>query len=338
MLFPIIAVAQSNIPSTPFTGFFSEQRSTANKITRKFYDGRGSLYFQEDIVYKRSKDGLIDTLVHGNNSTEIRVYNLENQLEHYESFFNFSPEKVEVSEYYTYNSDGSIKQIDAILSTTTYYNTSASSSLIMASKFNDYLNKKAPYSKDIIEYRPYGYDCTSFEYDFEKEDYKDTPQTKKYYFTGRRLLKVEAESILGNYISDQYEYDANGYTHTCYERKDAPYYKYKYTFNTKGDIVETIYYKWGRIDEMWAIEAIYKYDYAYPSTTGTELICKENKVYYSDGSIVAITDAPTPLYIFNMQGRLIRKVNLVLGENRLPLNKGLYIVKYGDVAQKIVCN
>lgn len=338
ILFPIIATAQSNIPVTPFTGFFSEKRSTADKITRKFYDGRGSLEFQEDVVCKRSSDRLIDTLIYGNNATEIRVYNNNNQLINYKSFFNNSPNKLSYDDSYSYDSDGNIKQIDAILSTTRYHKTSTNTDSIVTKKFNDYLNREVPYNKSFISYTSYGYKCSSFEFDIEKETYNNTPIVRKFYFSNDRLVKVESESSLGDYVSDIYEYNPQGYTHTYYERKDAPDYKYDYTFNSKGDIEETIYYRWKRVESKWGIEAIYKYDYTYPSTTGISPISKQSKIYYSNGCVTVNVDTPTPLYVYNIQGMLIKRVNLSPGENSLHLNKGLYIIKSNNTVQKIICD
>lgn len=338
ILFPIIAAAQSNIPLTPFTGFFSEKRSTADKITRKFYDGRGSSYFQEDIVCRRSSDGLIDTLIYGDNVTEIRAYNDKNQLIHYKSFFNYSPNKLHYDDSYSYDSDGSIKQIDAILATTRYYKTSTNIDSIVTKKFNDYLNKEVPYNKSTITYTSYGYKCSSFEFDIETGTYSSTPKVTKFYFSNDRLDKVETASNSGDYISDIYEYKPQGYTHTNYERKDAPYYKYDYTFNSKGDIEETIYYKWNRVESKWGIEDIYKYEYTYPSTTGISPISKQSKIYYSNGYVIVNIDTPAPLYVYNIQGMLIKRVNLPSGESSIDLNKGLYIIKCDNIAQKVICN
>lgn len=338
ILFPFIAMAQSNIPLTPFTGFFSEKRSTADKITRKFYNGIGSLYFQEDIVCRRSHDGLIDTLVFGDNSTEIRIYNAKNQLEHYTSFFNTSPDKRDTEKHYTYYSDGSIKQIEAISSTTKYYKTSTNTDSIVTIQFNDYLNKEVPYNKSIITYTSYGYKCSFFEFDIEKGTYNSTPQITKFYFSNDRLDKVESESNWGDYVSDIYQYNPQGYTHTHYRRKDVPEYKYDYTFNPNGDIEETIYYRWKNVEAKWAIEAIYRYDYTYPSPTSISSITNQNKIYYSSGCLIVNLDTPTPLYIFNMQGWLIKKANLPLGESYLHLNRGLYIIKCANMVQKVICN
>lgn len=338
ILFPIIAVAQSNIPLTPFTDFFSEKRSTADKITRKFYNEIGSLYFQEDIVCRRSNDGLIDTLLFGDNSTEIRIYNAKNQLEHYKSFFNISSDKRYTEKHYTYYSDGSIKQIEATSSTTRYYKTSTNMDSIVTIQFNDYLNKEVPYNKSIIAYTSYGYNCSFFEFDIEKGTYNSTPKTTKFYFSNDRLDKVESESNLGEYVSDIYQYNPQGYTHTHYVRKNVPEYKYDYTFNPNGDIEETIYYRWKNVEAKWAIEAIYRYDYTYPSPTSISSITNQNKIYYSSGCLIVNLDTPTPLYIFNMQGWLIKKANLPLGESCLHLNKGLYIIKWDNMVQKVICN
>lgn len=338
MLFPIIAAAQSNIPTTPFTGFFSEKRGSADKITRSFYDGRGELYFQENIICHKSKDGLTDTLVYGNNATEIRTYNNKNELQNYKAFFNISPEKIETDEHYTYGNDGSIKQIDAVLFTTKYYNTSTSIDSIVIKKFNDYLNKVIPYNKDIIEHTPYGYKCSSFGFDLEKEAYNNTPIVKKYYFANNRLYKVESESNLGDYISDTYEYNMNGYTHTNYEIKDSPYFKYEYTLNFYGDIEKTIYYKWKRVEAVWAIEALHKYNYEYPSATGIIPIKQQSKIHYNNGSITVSADSPASLYIYNMQGNLIKNTKITAGQNCFQLERGIYIIKIGNTVQKIVCS
>lgn len=71
--------------------------------------------------------------------------------------------------------------------------------------------------------------------------------------------------------------------------------------------------------------------------SGVEQLKNLFKIITGNGGITISLDRDMPIAIYDLQGRLVSRIKGVVGDNVLPLDKGVYIVCCGTFREKVMC-
>lgn len=67
-----------------------------------------------------------------------------------------------------------------------------------------------------------------------------------------------------------------------------------------------------------------------------DLSIGEQAVWAANGAINVQTMVATDVYIYTITGQLSKRLKVAAGETAVPVSRGLYIVRLGNIARKVV--
>lgn len=307
---------------TEFTGQFSEKRFTkGDTIYINTYDigGKEIPGRSSQIEYRRSADGLIDTVFHlsGAGWIDMQIYSPDGRLITYKNLHRAAiPNNYTLIPYdeenYSYTADGRIESIVyqsymSDLSSVIYYDYSRH----LITKTYKREDKEGLEELTRIEYTDSGYVATKYAVDIvEKDTTYQLKRTIEYIFDseGRLIRKIHDCKI--NYSYKNQGYYCNGTT---------------YIFNEDGFIQEI-----KGTETTW-----FKYIYYGDNPQSAILISNDSQpVYGMDGFIVVTTECKAPVCIYDINGQLVKKATVFANEP-IPMAKGIYIVTVNNCSYKV---
>ena len=315
---------------TPFTGEFTAERFTGDSI--EFYaEGNYIGNSHGKTIYKRSKDGLRDTVFDYSGVIRVRefIYSPEGKLVTLNMLWpdiENKTEQVWITDYatnYEYDAEGRIAVI-----TTVQGNDSGS-------KFYDYTANTIVTKTSggtlidsiFVVYNDSGYVCHMT--DSYYGDY-----TVEYVFDSENRLLRSAR--YRPYFGDKSE--------VLFTYHDHGYWEYR------GDLYKTeyIYFeKESQLKKETAYELTYKgwevrnsYDYVYHY--GDDIldvdqlaIEKTAKIYGVTGGVAIESEAPVQVAIYAFGGQLIERRHFDSGSYQIPMLPGFYLVQAGKDVFKV---
>ena len=139
---------------------------------------------------------------------------------------------------------------------------------------------------------------------------------------------LEASTPPETEIYEDYRYGRNGYyLYATYE---------PFTNVPKSCILyvpqESFYNYWsygGLWKEAFTLEGI--------DFSGIEQSEKAFKIVTGNDGVTVCLDRALPIAVYDLQGRLVLRTEGMIGDNKLLLDKGLYIVCCGTLREKVLC-
>jgi len=290
-------------PSHPLDPLIHQPRIMANEMHHVFYLGTINYSFSKTILH--SMNGLSDT-VHfsvgeevnkeGLRPSEVRIYSKENRLEMIK---------------YDENMNGN---------------------------FND------DYRKDVYTYNDSGWPVSKtthynwFKHETTAYDYRNIIHTDSGYILNKVEYILDEQGRLTRMGDMRFSYFEEGYTE--YDRSiivgATGTHKLEHYFNEEGYRAKTLDYVWEK--GKWELSHRAKYTYIYNDPSDNEeLLLMPQPAYGTNGAIIITTDITItePVYIYNISGQLVKEVHAQPNE-RIPMSKGLYIVKLKNDAYKVL--
>lgn len=343
---------------TPFTGIFTAERFTGDTLR-----GIGELLtdtIRGDImwslgsgfdIYKRSEDGLRDTLIGG--------WGLARNLEYV-----YSPEGklVEFSELmydFIETEVGTVAGTELIARPLQAYQYDAEGRIAVIllldyglSRFYDYVQNTIVDIDDDGElssitqvvYNDSGYVCQTMSYVKTIISGKDTVilrhDTTEYVF--------DSENRLIRYRYNQnrdivYEYTDSGYIRYYYSGPSQMLVpmKAEHIYDDESGLIQKrIHYSMVR--DEWELSYATTYIYSYGSdalrttTTSNDSATSLNRAYGVSGAIVVELEHSARLEIYSVGGQLMHRERLAAGRSYIPLASGIYIAQIGEEVFKLI--
>ena len=334
-LFSIIMLglnAQEAVPFTPFSGFYDNVRVLADKANFKQYT-KFEILNEYQIIYKHSKDGLNDTVYNGSEYTKYITYYPDGKMKSYKYSHNYSPKDYNVEEYYKYDDQGRILDVETPFSMQHYYYTNTNTDSIVRMDYNKIQDSYLPSYKDVIKYTGKGYKYYSYQYIIEENRYTEKPKLSEMILDQKgRVTKVIGEN--GVDLAGEYIYSKYGYVYINYTQ-NKPYSKNEYSFNEDGYLTKESLYFWVEAGQYWSLDSTSEYDYLYNSTDNEEIRELTSKVYASNGTIMIDLKNEAYVAIYSFSGMLIKHLKLKPGIVQIPIGGGMYIVSLNGESTKI---
>lgn len=338
---------------TPFTGIFTAKRFTGEYRGAKYLNGKGEITNSAHIEYKRSKDGLRDTVFTGSGASRIDeyIYSEENRLVGWKELFFDIENNNELVDFgcfteYIYDQEGRIDSINSVNSDD-YKKTGSIIYNYTEHTITDYSFTGKNGSEIVnlihIEYTDSGYICRDTTYHTVVIDGRDTSYIEhrqdEYIFDfvegENRLKRIRGIIDNGNYKReyDSYiSYQENGYT-VFY----GNHLKEEYFFDEKEDVILILYSRRTENGEWELIErteCFYEYNNDPQSNTSPAIENQSQPVYGIEGGMMITAEANSPVCIYTISGQLVKKMK-VQPNQPLPISKGIYIVTMNNQSYKV---
>lgn len=170
--------------------------------------------------------------------------------------------------------------------------------------------------------------CTHLEMVFIPSDVKKVGFSFLENCVNLKEVYLEASTPPETEIYEDYRYGRNGYyLYATYE---------PFTNVPKSCILyvpqESFYNYWsygGLWKEAFTLEGI--------DFSGIEQSEKAFKIVTGNDGVTVCLDRALPIAVYDLQGRLVLRTEGMIGDNKLLLDKGLYIVCCGTLREKVLC-
>lgn len=317
----------------PFYQELNPHRPTADSVYSRRHN---NIHIKSESTrhYRYDKSNLSDTLYYNFLSYEVWNYNLNGLLESYK-ISSIVSENPSEERLYNYDKEGRIIEYRSENKKTEYiYN--KDNAISIRYSYSEIQQKWIPSVKKFYQYTDKGYNLKEYYYDFEKEEYEERPYVFKYIFDSKsRLINIIHVSSDTETLYDVYEYFNDGFIRITYS-DDNLYSKEIFTFNERNDLIKYERYAYSTGDKRWYLDHIVDYIYYYPETTSNQTIKSlDFEVNNIDDGISIQTDREKYFYIFNIQGKLVKKM-WVHNYAYISLSHGLYIIKSENISKKIL--
>ena len=302
---------------TPFTGLFTAERLKCDSIKSKT-EGRSPN--SSLTVYKRSKDGLRDTVFSHSGASRIDeyVYSPEGRL--VESRELYPARSNATGTVYQYDEEGRIAAIVYNNGGSTIYDYSQNTII-------NRNNKDGTYKMTKVVYNDSGYLCQTTEYQTVNLSGKDTTilkyDTIEYVFDSENRLIRRSGTV--------FEYNDNGYCSYNYWNKE------EFIFENEFEPKKIIYYQ--LIGNEWKVYGTtnfsYYYDNKMTNANGIPVLINLSKVYGAAGLVVVELEQPAQINIYSINGQLMKRQRLESGRSYVPMVPGIYIAQINNDVFKL---
>lgn len=306
---------------TPFTGVFTAERFTGDSA---FFHNEGDVETGGYSVYKRSKDGLRDTVFNysGAESVMEYVYSPEGKL----VTMNFlEPDLTNLTKIvwitgyginYQYDAEGRIAVIKYNSGGSTIYDYTENT-IVFEGKDGE------PADTAHVVYTDNGYIFQT-----KKDFYLGEEKVEYVFDSENRLLKRIHWPLYDGDDKTEfiYEYTDHGY---CIYSGDS-YKEERIYFEKESRLKKYISYK--KTIHGWEIDRTSDYVYYYGDMildVDEPAVEKTAKIYGVTGGVVMELEAPTQVAIYALSGQLVRRQYFDSGSYQLPMVPGFYIVQAG---------
>lgn len=297
-------------PSDPFWGYYKLTRTKALSCTSEYFVLNNDP-IKYETIYKRSNDGLRDTIYSGgifSSNTIYISYYPDGKIESYSKQVNNTDNG---SWFYKYDEKGRIKEGRSPNQMATYYYTNTGIDSISYYNYERFVDKWFYAGCVLLEYKKQeeGYMIgNEYTYDNKGRLIKDITETAETYYT----------------------YTDSGYIKTL-NQKYGPNFIIEYIFNKNGDIEKEIW--WNEFGK--SIDHALIHYYTYPSSTANEAIKILDKIYSISNEIIIESENCKNIMIYSISGILLKNIRANNPITRIPMDTGLYIVSTGNNSQKV---
>ena len=207
----------------------------------------------------------------------------------------------------------------------------------MNGDFND------DYRKDVYVYNDSGWLMSKtshynwYKYETTAYDYRNIIHTDSGYILNKVEYILDEQGRLTRMGDMRFSYFEEGYIEhdrSLFITADKRTHKLEHYYNEEGYRAKTLDY----VLEKGKWELLYRSEYAYiyndPSDNEEPLLMPQ-PVYGTNDAIIITTDITEPVYIYNISGQLVKEVRARPNE-RIPMSKGLYMVRLKNDAYKVL--
>jgi len=290
----------------------------------------------EKYYYTRSEDLLTDT-VHYEISTFIHRYNEKNQL-----LYSYQISKKDIFSGYQrddfeYDEEGRVVRLK--------------SNWIEPSR-NPFVDPKITFMYErtwdysTIQMTEKGYIFDGIECEL---DYQGRITLIKYKATEDSIVELDGKKYRVNdafitYTDSSYTYFGCFYIGSRTRREEPiRWEKSTYVYNANGDLISSLALFsddgiiWRNVQELLLFYLTHPY--SGDNEVSNFIVNKAiTNVYAQFGSIYIFTENDATVQIFDLAGRLVKQQTLSVGENRIKVYRGFYIVKVGNESFKVFNN
>ena len=298
------------VPFDPFYGFYRLKRTNAISATTEFFVLNNDPIISK-ATYKRSSDGLNDTICGENGSTYISYYP-DGKMKSYKNKLN-SSNKYNTEYYYKYDENDRIKEISTPNhQIATYYYTNTGVDSISYYQYERFVDKWFYAGCELLEYS----------------------QCNEGYMIGDRYTYDDKDRLIKD-IGESYEiyytYNDSGYIKTL-NQKYGPNFIIEYVFNKNEDLEKEIW--WNEFRK--SIDHAFIHRYTYPTTTANKEIKVLDRIYSTSNEIIIESQSSKNIMIYSINGYLIKRLRITGNITKIPMNSGLYIVSTDNKKQKVI--
>jgi len=206
----------------------------------------------------------------------------------------------------------------------------------MNGDFND------DYRKDVYTYNDSGWLVSKtthynwFKHETTAYDYRNIIHTDSGYILNKVEYILDDQGRLTRMGDMKFSYFEEGYIE--YDKSiivgATGTHKLEHYFNEEGYCEKTLDYKHknGKWELLYRLE--YTYTYNNPSDNEEQLLMPQ-PVYGTNGAIIITIDITEPVYIYNISGQLVKEIRTQPNE-RIPMSKGLYIIRFNGDSYKVI--